>query len=73
MRGLVAYDISARMSYLRAGLAEAVAGTIIAELSTRGASGGLVAIGADGRIVVAHNSPAMFAAFDDGGRLVTLT
>jgi beta-aspartyl-peptidase (threonine type) len=73
MRGLVAYDISARMSYLHAGLAEAVAGTITAELTTRGASGGLVAIGADGRIVVAHNSPAMFAAFDDGGRLVTLT
>lgn len=73
MRGVVAHDIAARMSYLRAGLADAVTGTVTSELTARGASGGLVAIGADGRIVVAHNSPAMFAAFDDGGRLVTLT
>jgi beta-aspartyl-peptidase (threonine type) len=73
MRGVVAYDIAARMSYLGAGLADAVTGTVAAELTARGAAGGLIAIGADGRIVVAHNSPAMFAAFDDGGRLVTLT
>jgi L-asparaginase / beta-aspartyl-peptidase len=71
MRGVVAHDIAARISYLRADLAQAVTGTIDAELTARGATGGLVAIGADGRIVVAHNSPAMFAAYDDGGRLVT--
>lgn len=73
MRSLVAHDISARMSYLHAGLAEAVTDTVETELTARAASGGLIAIGADGTVVVAHNSPAMFAAYDDGGRLVTLT
>jgi L-asparaginase / beta-aspartyl-peptidase len=73
MRGLVAHDISARMTYLGAGIAEAVTGTITEELTATQASGGLIAIGADGRIVVAHNSPAMFAAYADDGRLVTLT
>ncbi|MCC9306167.1 isoaspartyl peptidase/L-asparaginase [Kitasatospora sp. RB6PN24] len=72
VRGVVAHDVAARISYLRSGLAEAVTGTITTELTAREASGGLIAVAADGTIAVAHNSPAMFAAFDDGSRLVTL-
>jgi beta-aspartyl-peptidase (threonine type) len=76
IRGVVAHDVAARVRYLRTGLAEAVTGTITAELTGRGAGGGLIAVDADGAIVVAHNSPAMFAAYadhTDGGRVVTLT
>jgi L-asparaginase / beta-aspartyl-peptidase len=62
IRGVVAYDVAARIRYAGAGLAEAVRGTFEQELTQRGATGGLVAVGGDGRIVVAHNSPAMFSA-----------
>jgi beta-aspartyl-peptidase (threonine type) len=62
IRGVVAYDVAARIRYAAADLAEAVQGTFDQELTARGATGGLVAVGGDGRIVVAHNSPAMFSA-----------
>jgi beta-aspartyl-peptidase (threonine type) len=62
IRGVVAHDVAARIRYAGAGLAEAVRGTFAAELGQRGATGGLVAVGGDGEIVVAHNSPAMFSA-----------
>lgn len=72
IRGVVAYDIAARVRYLGAGLAEAVTSTIETELTAKNASGGLVAVGSDGRIVVAHNSPMMFAAFDGDEGMVLL-
>lgn len=62
IRGVVAYDVAARIRYAGAGLAEAVGATFEQELAQRGSTGGLVAVGGDGRIVVAHNSPAMFSA-----------
>jgi beta-aspartyl-peptidase (threonine type) len=73
IRGVVSYDIVARMRYLGAGLADAVSATIAEELTAERASGGLVSVAADGRIVVAHNSPTMFAAFHDGSTLVLRT
>jgi beta-aspartyl-peptidase (threonine type) len=73
IRGVVSYDIVARMRYLDAGLADAVTATIAEELTAEHASGGLVSVAADGRVVVAHNSPTMFAAFHDGSRLVLRT
>ncbi|WP_298227596.1 isoaspartyl peptidase/L-asparaginase [Gryllotalpicola sp.] len=73
IRGVVAYDIAARMRYLGAGLADAVRSTIETELTAKNASGGLVSVDADGRVVVAHNSPTMFAAFEDDGRLILMT
>lgn len=73
IRGVVAYDIVARMRYDGATLPEAVSATIATELTAEHASGGLVAVGSDGRVVVAHNSPTMFAAFDDGRGLVLRT
>jgi beta-aspartyl-peptidase (threonine type) len=66
IRGVVAYDVAARIRYAGADLAEAVRGTFEQELAHRGFTGGLVAIGGDGRIVVAHNSPAMFSARGTG-------
>jgi beta-aspartyl-peptidase (threonine type) len=66
IRGVVAYDVAARIRYAGADLAEAVRGTFEQELTQRGFTGGLVAIGGDGRIVVAHNSPAMFSARGTG-------
>lgn len=66
IRGVVAYDIAARIRYAGADLASAIRETFDAELATRGASGGIVAVGGDGRIVVAHNSPAMFSARGTG-------
>jgi beta-aspartyl-peptidase (threonine type) len=73
VRGVVSYDIVARMRYLECGLAEAVTATIANELTAKGASGGLVSVDHSGRVVVAHNSPALFAAFEDNGNLVTVT
>jgi beta-aspartyl-peptidase (threonine type) len=66
IRGVVAYDVAARIRYAGADLAEAVRRTFEQELAQRGFTGGLVAIGGDGRIVVAHNSPAMFSARGTG-------
>jgi beta-aspartyl-peptidase (threonine type) len=61
IRGVVAYDIAARIRYAGADLATAVRDTLEAELGERGSTGGVIAVGGDGRIVVAHNSPAMFS------------
>jgi L-asparaginase / beta-aspartyl-peptidase len=66
IRGVVAYDIAARIRYTGAGLAEAIKETFDQELEQRGANGGLVAVGGDGRVVAAHNSPAMFSARGTG-------
>jgi beta-aspartyl-peptidase (threonine type) len=73
IRGVVAYDVAARIRYAGAGLADAVRGTFEEELAGRGATGGLVAVGGDGRIVVAHNSPAMFSARGPGPDPVVMT
>jgi beta-aspartyl-peptidase (threonine type) len=62
IRGCVAHDIAARIRYAGAGLATAVGDTFEQELGKRGSTGGIVAVGGDGRIIVAHNSPAMFSA-----------
>jgi L-asparaginase / beta-aspartyl-peptidase len=66
LRGVVAYDIAARIRYAGAGLADAVRATFDTELTQRGATGGVVAVGGDGRVVVAHNSPMMFSARGPG-------
>lgn len=73
IEGVVAHEIASRMRHAGAGLAAAVGETIIAELDSRNSSGGIIAVGADGRVVVAHNSPAMFAAYREKSNVVTLT
>jgi L-asparaginase / beta-aspartyl-peptidase len=66
IRGVVAYDIAARVRYTGADLAAAVQETFAQELGKHGSTGGVIAVGGDGRIVVAHNSPAMFSARGTG-------
>jgi beta-aspartyl-peptidase (threonine type) len=66
IRGVVAYDVAARIRYTGADLAEAVRATFEQELTQRDATGGVVAVGGDGRVVVAHNSPMMFSARGPG-------
>jgi L-asparaginase / beta-aspartyl-peptidase len=73
IRGVVAYDVAARIRYAGADLAKAVRGTFEEELAQRGFTGGIVAVGGDGRIVVAHNSPAMFSARGSGPEPVLTT
>ncbi len=73
IRGVVAYDVAARVRYAGADLAQAVAATFDEELDQRGFTGGLIAVGGDGRIVVAHNSPAMFSARGIGPEPVLTT
>jgi beta-aspartyl-peptidase (threonine type) len=66
IRGVVAYDIAARIRYTGADLAAAVKETFAQELGKHGSTGGVIAVGGDGRVVVAHNSPAMFSARGTG-------
>jgi beta-aspartyl-peptidase (threonine type) len=73
IRGVVAYDVAARIRYAGASLAEAIRDTFEHELTRRGATGGLVAVGGDGRVVVAHNSPMMFSARGTGPEPVLTT
>ncbi len=62
IEGVVAHDVFARIRYAGAELADAIAAAFAAEIDSRGSTGGLIAVGGDGRIVVGHNSPAMFSA-----------
>lgn len=71
IEGAVAHEIYARMHYTGTTLSDAVSATIAAELVPRDADGGIIAVGADGRVCVAHNSTDMFAAFEDDGKLTT--
>ncbi|CCH89423.1 isoaspartyl dipeptidase with L-asparaginase activity [Modestobacter italicus] len=73
LQGVVAADVAARVRYLGVPMDAAIEATVAAELEPRSAMGGLIAVGADSSIVVGHNSPAMFAAYHDGDRLVTHT
>jgi beta-aspartyl-peptidase (threonine type) len=67
IRNVIAYDIAARMRYAGTPLAEATAIAIDATLKPD--TGGLIAVGQDGEISLAHNTPGMTcAAADSGGR-----
>lgn len=71
MEGVVAHDVYARMAYGGATLAEAAEASVRTELAGRDAMGALIAVGADGRVVVALNSDTMLAAWRDGDEIVT--
>ncbi|WP_099566331.1 isoaspartyl peptidase/L-asparaginase family protein [Microbacterium sediminis] len=73
IRGVVAHDIVSRMRYLGQSLEGAVSATFDHELTSRDASGGIIAIDHERNVIIAHNSPAMFAAYRDGNDIVTLT
>ena len=68
MRGVLAYDVAARMRYLKESLA-AAAQAAIANLSDLKGDGGLIALDRDGNIVMPFNSEGMYrAAIDAKGR-----
>ena len=71
LRGVVSYDISARMSYLGVDLEQAVRDTVAAKLDSTGGSGGLITVGQDGSVVLAFNSNAMFRAHLTDGEPAT--
>ena len=62
LRTVQAYDIAARMRYGGASLEEAVSASIEQRMSRLGASGGLIAVDAEGAVVIRYNTPAMFRA-----------
>lgn len=70
MQGVVAHEIAARIRYAGQSLADAVVGVLKEEIGARNATGGVIAVGGNGDVVVAHNSPAMFAAFQDRNLVV---
>ncbi len=55
------------MRHLGASLA-AAASDVLAECAQRGGTGGLIAVGHDGAIVLPFNSPGMYRAWFDGAR-----
>lgn len=63
MKEVVAYEILARVRHRGQALDAAVAEVLTSEVGARGEPGGVIVVGADGQIVVAHNSPATYAAF----------
>lgn len=71
IEGVVAHDVYARMAYSGTPLPDAAEATILAELEARHATGGLIALAADGSGVAIHNSPMMFTAFRGDDDIVT--
>jgi len=68
MRGVLAYDVAARVRYLKESLATA-AQAAIANLSELKADGGLIALDRDGNIAMPFNSEGMYrASIDRRGR-----
>jgi len=71
LRGVVAHDVSARVAYQGAELESAVRATIADRLDATGGSGGLIAVGPDGTLVLAYNSQCMFRGHWGGMDIVT--
>lgn len=72
IRGVVAYDVIARMEYRRDSLRSAIVGTILSNLTDKGANGGIIGLSADGDLVIGRNSAMINAAYRDGDTIVTL-
>lgn len=56
----VGHEVASRIAYLGESLEDAASRVIFDELKPRGASGGLVAVGADGAITMPYNTDGMF-------------
>lgn len=63
MRGLVAYDIAARMKYQKASLNDAVDGTIRSTLDDRKGAGGVIALDARGNLKFGFNTEGMYRGY----------
>ena len=63
MRGLVAYDVAARMKYAKASVSDAVDQTIQTELTDKKGRGGLIALDAKGNIKFGFNTEGMYRGY----------
>jgi beta-aspartyl-peptidase (threonine type) len=63
MRGLIAYDITARMKYLKLPLADATEQTIKTALDAKQGQGGLIALDAKGNIKFGFNTEGMYRGY----------
>jgi L-asparaginase / beta-aspartyl-peptidase len=69
IRGVVAYDICAKMEYLKLPLARAAERVIQEKLRARGGDGGVIAVDREGNIALEFNSDGMFrGARNSAGR-----
>ena len=70
IRGVVAYDIAAKMEYQQISLAQASKEVIQDKLTAMGGTGGIIAIDRDGEISMEFNTPGMYrASIDKEGNL----
>ncbi|HEY8100629.1 MAG TPA: isoaspartyl peptidase/L-asparaginase [Burkholderiaceae bacterium] len=74
MRGLIAYDVAARMKYLGLSLSDAVDQVIDSALNQRGGEGGLIALDANGNVKFGFNTAGMYRGYmkDDGVPVVLI-
>jgi beta-aspartyl-peptidase (threonine type) len=74
MRGLIAYDIAARMKYLGLSLSDAVDQTIRCGLVERGGQGGVIAVDAKGNVKFGFNTEGMYRGYvkNDGALVVQI-
>jgi beta-aspartyl-peptidase (threonine type) len=72
IRGVVAFDVSARMQYLGSELGDAVERTFAERLDATGGSGGMIAVNAAGDVVLGFNAAAMFRGYLAGDRPITV-
>lgn len=63
MRGVVAYDISARMKYAKASLSDAVDQTIKSALDDKNGRGGVIALDKDGNVKFGFNTEGMYRGY----------
>ena len=63
MRGVVAYDISARMKYAKVSVSDAVDQTIKSALDDKNGRGGVIALDKDGNIKFGFNTEGMYRGY----------
>ncbi len=63
MRGLIAYDVAARMKYKKIKLKKAAQESIYKKLTSMGGGGGLIAIDAKGNVAMPFNTAGMYRGF----------
>ena len=73
LEGVVDHDVYARMAYGGVSLPAAGEQAISTELGSRNAMGALIAVGAEGRMIVVTRSETMLAAWRDGDEIMTRT
>jgi len=67
LRQVVAHDIAARLRYGGQSLGAAVQTVVMEQLPTLGGEGGLIAVTPAGELVLAHNSPSLYRAWQRAG------